>query len=106
MRASVIVTSLVGLGLVAAGPAAAQCAFESAALHTAKSHTIVVEDDGLVAASTVEAPIVEVDGRAVVVAPRRPAPREIIVTQGVATVAGIRPSPVEPPAIYVIEDPS
>lgn len=106
MRASVIVTSLVGLGLVAAGPAAAQCAWEASKLHTAKSHTVVVEDDALVAASTTEAPIVDIGQTSVVATPRRPAPREIIVTQGVATVAGIRPSPVEPPAIYVIEDPS
>lgn len=37
--------------------------------------------------------------------PAKPAPvvTEVIVTPGVATVAGIRPAPVAPPALYVIE---
>ena len=34
---------------------------------------------------------------------RAPVVTEVIVTPGVATVAGIRPAPVAPPALYVIE---
>lgn len=37
------------------------------------------------------------------VAKRAPVVSEVIVTPGVATVAGIRPAPVAPPALYVIE---
>ncbi|GGK37769.1 hypothetical protein [Salinarimonas ramus] len=90
MRASFVAT-VAGFALLAAGPAFAQCSWESAA-----------HEDAVVA-STVEAPIVRDGERNVVVTPRRPAPREVIVTRGVPEVLGIRPAPVEPPAIYVIE---
>ncbi|MGJ3263908.1 MAG: hypothetical protein ACFE0R_11810 [Salinarimonas sp.] len=94
MRASIVVkgfaSGLVGLGLLAAGPAAAQCAWDSA--HRDQ-----------VIASTVEAPVVRTDDGRIVLTPRRPAPREIVVTQGVPAVTGIRAAPVEPPAVYVIE---
>ncbi|MGP9819371.1 hypothetical protein ACTZWW_05100 [Salinarimonas sp. NSM] len=94
MRASIIVKAsaagALALGLLAAGPAAAQCAWDAAK----RDQTI---------ASTVEAPVLRTDEGRVVLAPRTPAPREIVVTQGVPAVTGIRPAPVEPPAIYVIE---
>lgn len=90
MRVSVVATGIAGFALLAAGPAAAQCAWEAS-------------KKGPVIASTVEAPVVRTDEGRVVLAPRRPAPREIVVTRGVPAVAGIRPAPVEPPAIYVIE---
>jgi len=96
--------SLGAIAVVFAGPAVAQCSFESAKSYTPATASVV--NDVLVTASTTEAPIVQSGERAVVVTPRRPAPREIIVTPGVAQVAGIRPAPVEAPALYVIEDPS
>jgi hypothetical protein len=107
MRAVFVKSLAAGAAAVAfaaAGPAVAQCSFESANSYTPVTAEVV--NDALVAASTAEAPIVDIGQTAVVVTPRRPAPREIIVTPGVAQVAGIRPAPVEAPALYVIEDPS
>ncbi|WP_372422431.1 hypothetical protein [Salinarimonas chemoclinalis] len=94
MRASITVKAsaagALALGLLAGGPAAAQCMWNSAE----RDRTI---------ASTVDAPVLRTEEGRVVLAPRTPAPREIVVTRGVPTVTGIRPAPVEPPAIYVIE---
>lgn len=59
----------------------------------------IIADRTLVPAE-VEARTVRAGG--VPVAPR--AVGEVIVTPGVATVAGIRPAPVAPPALYIIEN--
>lgn len=94
MRVVPFAAGLTGLALVVGAPAAAMdfgCSSRSAG-HADR-----------VAASTVEAPIVRSGDRSVVVTPRRPAPREIIVTRGVPQVLGIRQASMEPPAIYMIE---